>query len=443
MAPPLEAGAATADVTPGTPCFLHGYPHVARVSTGTHDPLLASALYVRHGASACLFVAVDVILISKAIAARVRRRIAQATGVDEGAIVVSATHTHSGPVVVDYLSNEADSVVPKADPDYVRHLETQIVAAAVAAWNARRPAEMAFVRTDGAGVGTNRHSPNGPRDLAVPVLAVRDAQSLAFIGIMLVCAMHPTVLHEDSTLFSGDFPAFARQHLQARFGGCPVIYHTGAAGDQSPRHVTRGNTFAEAQRLGDLLGAAVAAALAAAPFTRDAGITFARCLIELPLRVPPPLDEAERQLQNTRRRLDQLRRDGAPRPAVRSAECDWFGAEETVALSRAAQDGRLHAALASCLPAEIQVFAIGPQLYVCWPGEFFVEFALRLKRKYPYSTVITLANGELQGYVVTQQAIDNHWYEAGNALLQSPQAGDRVVAATMELLAGLPGVVHA
>jgi hypothetical protein len=36
--------------------------------------------------------------------------------------------------------------------------------------------------------------------------------------------------------------------------------------------------------------------------------------------------------------------------------------------------------------------------------------------------------------VVTRQAVENRWYEAGNALLQSPQAGDLMVAATTELL---------
>jgi hypothetical protein len=345
--------------------------------------------------------------------------------------------------VVDYLSNEADPVVPRADPAYVDYLETQITHAAVAAWEARRPAEFALARADANGVGTNRHDPDGPRDLDVPVLAVRDAETRAFIGVMLVCAMHPTVLHEDSTLFSGDFPAFARQFLQKQFGECPVVYHTGASGDQSPRHVTRANTFAEAQRLGEIVGRAVSEQLAKAPFLRDVRICSGRQLLELPVRTPPRLDDAERQLKDTKARLEQLRQEQAPRTQIRTAECDWFGAEETVALSRAAEEGRLQAALDACLPAEIQVVAIGPHLYACWPGEFFVDFALRVRQRYPACSVITLANGELQGYVVTRQAVEERWYEAGNALLQSPDAGDRVASATLELLEQLNGADHA
>ena len=45
----LVAGACASDITPVEPLFLFGYPHVERVSTGMHDPLLASALYLFDG----------------------------------------------------------------------------------------------------------------------------------------------------------------------------------------------------------------------------------------------------------------------------------------------------------------------------------------------------------------------------------------------------------
>ena len=71
----LLAGAATADITPDGPQFLYGYPHVPRYSTGVHDPLLASALYVGDGATAVALVATDVIFVPKALANRARQRI--------------------------------------------------------------------------------------------------------------------------------------------------------------------------------------------------------------------------------------------------------------------------------------------------------------------------------------------------------------------------------
>jgi hypothetical protein len=55
-----------------------------------------------------------------------------------------------------------------------------------------------------------------PAIAQIPVFTVRDLND-QLIGIMVVCSMHPTVLHEDSTLISGDFPGIARQYLQSTF----------------------------------------------------------------------------------------------------------------------------------------------------------------------------------------------------------------------------------
>lgn len=60
-----QIGAAERDVTPTGPQFLYGYPHVERTSTGVHDSLLASTLYLDDGLREALFVAVDVIWLSK------------------------------------------------------------------------------------------------------------------------------------------------------------------------------------------------------------------------------------------------------------------------------------------------------------------------------------------------------------------------------------------
>jgi hypothetical protein len=285
------------------------------------------------------------------------------------------------------------------------------------------------------GVGTNRHDPAGPADPEVPVLLVRGRDGHEPIAAMLVYAMHPTVLHEDSTLISGDFPHFTRRFLQERVLGasCPVLYHTGAAGNQSPRHVTRANTFAEARRLGELLGEAIADVLPAVAFVDHPTIAARRRLVELTLRRMPASDAALRALADARDRFERLQREGAPRTAVRTAECDVFGAEETAELARAAMDGRLDGAARECSPAEIQLIEIGPWKFVSWPGEFFVEYALEVKRRSPDTFLITLANGELQGYIVTAEAARRSVYEATNAIF-SPENGSRVVEETLALI---------
>ena len=51
----LRAGAAAADISPLGSQFLFGYPHVERYSTGIHDPLLSSALYLSDGQRKVMF----------------------------------------------------------------------------------------------------------------------------------------------------------------------------------------------------------------------------------------------------------------------------------------------------------------------------------------------------------------------------------------------------
>ena len=434
----VQAGAAAVDISPQDSQFLYGYPHVERYSTGIHDPLWSSALYLSDGQTEILFVASDIIFVGKATAQRARQRIKEETGIDSGQIMLTATHTHSGPLTVNYISNEHDPVVPPVDPNYLRRFEDGLVQAAIQAHRRARPAQLGLAVAEATGLGTNRRDPAGPADPEVPVLMVRTADGQENIACMVVYSMHPTVLHEDSTLISGDFPGLTRQFLQQNVLGldCPVLYHTGPAGNQSLRYVTQENTFAEAERLGALLGRAIAQVIPTITYRSVVELAVARAFVDLPPRQFPPLAEAEARLQQAAERLARLRQAGAPPPEIRTAEVDWFGAEETVTLTRAARDGRLEKLYRACLPAEVQILKVGPWSFVGWPGEIFIEHALAVKARFRDTFVISLANGELQGYIVTEEAAREGGYEASNSVF-APQSGALLVETTLRLLDSL------
>ncbi len=436
MTQTLQAGAGVADISPVDSQFLYGYPHVERYSTGIHDPLLSSALHLCDGQTSILFVANDIIYVPKDLVARARARVEQATGVPAGNILISATHTHSGPVVLNSLIHADDSVIPAADPNYVRRLEDGIVAAAEAAVRSARPAEAGLACATAEGVGTNRRDPSGPADPQAPVLLVRDGNTHTPIAAMLVYSMHPTVLHEDSTLVSGDFPAMTRRYLQAGAlpKDCPVLHHIGPAGNQSPRHCVRGQTFEEAQRLGGHLGRAVKVVLPDIEFHANLPLAASQDFVDLPVRTFPSVAQAEAKLQAVAEKLQRQRNDGTPRAQVRTTECDWFGAEETLTLAKAVRNGRLEQAHRSCLPAEIQILRVGHWRFVAWPGELFVEYALAVKAQSPDTFVLSCANGVLLGYIVTPEAAEEGGYEASNATF-APEAGDVLVRKTLKRLA--------
>ncbi|MEX2671642.1 MAG: neutral/alkaline non-lysosomal ceramidase N-terminal domain-containing protein [Phycisphaeraceae bacterium] len=429
-----QVGAAQVDITPKESQFLFGYPHVDRYSTGVHDPLIAAAMFVGDGQTASLFVGGDAIFIPRDMAQRIRQRIAAEAGLPAEHVMVTASHTHSGPITVSMISNEGDPHVPAPDPTYVAQLEDGFVEAGVQACRNARPARLGYAVADGSGLGTNRRDPAGPSIPDVPVLVARDAADEALLAVMAVVSMHPTVLHEDWTQVSGDFPGLARQHLRQTLGDCPFVYHMGASGNQSPRHVTRANTIAEADRLGQMLSESIAAVIDKAKPVQPVQVKCVQRQVELPLRSFPPVNEARKQMDQAVHRLKQLRESHADRTEVRTAECDWFGAEETFALAQASEQGRLADAARACQPAEVQVIQIGEHAFVGWPGEVFVEFAIEVMGQYPNVHVITLANSDLQGYIVTQAAIDEGAYEAGNAIFASPASGERLVQATLNLL---------
>jgi hypothetical protein len=432
----LIAGAGVADITPRDSQYLFGYPHVERYSIDVHDSLLSSAFYLSDDRTPLLFIANDIIFVGKATAQRVRQRIEEATGVPAAHILVSATHTHSGPSTVDYISLADDPFVPGVDPHYLQFFEDGIVEAGIEAVRRAQPAEVGLAIADGAGVGTNRRDPTGPADPQVPVLLARSSANGAPIACMIVCSMHPTVLREGSKVVSGDFPGMARRFLQDHLLGpdCAVLHHTGPAGNQSPRHVIRGNTLEEARRLGETLGSAVAAAIGKITFDSSLELDAQRALVDLPRRAFPPVADVERNLQHASQKLAHLRHIGAARQEVRGAEVDWFGAEETLRLARLAAEGRLEGVYQSCLPAEVQALKVGPWTFVGWPGEVFVEYALAVKAEARDTYVISLANGELQGYITTEAAAVEGGYEAANAIF-TPEAGRMLVEATVGLIA--------
>ena len=83
-------------------------------------------------------------------------------------------------------------------------------------------------------------------------------------------------------------------------------------------------------------------------------------------------------------------------------------------MAKAAAEGRLSQAYEHALPAEIQIIKIGQWAFVGWQGEVFVDYTLALKKLFADTFVISCANSELQGYIVTKEAYEEGDYEASN-----------------------------
>src|SRR5690606_8161094 len=124
-------------------------------------------------------------------------------------------------------------------------------------------------------------------------------------------------------------------------------------------------------------------AMESAEYTTSAALRSCRTEVELPLRSFPSEAEAAMKLKAARSAYDRLSSLDGASPRVRTAECDVFGAEETLTLARASVEGRLDEYASTCMPAEVQCIEIGPWTYIAFPGELFVEYALTIEAEFP------------------------------------------------------------
>jgi len=423
----LLAGAAIIDVTPQKPMFLHGYPHVERTSEGTHDPLYASAMIIDNGENQIGFCAVDVVFITKEITDSVRTEVQKITGIKGENLMVSASHTHSGPVIFSDIFY--DPVVPKADPEYITYLVNKIVKVYVEAFHNKRESKIAITTTDGSGVGGNRRSIIDATDPEVPVIVLKDAVTDKVFALSTTYCMHPTVLHEDSKLYSADFPGYTRQYIKNTLGDDIILlYQTGPSGNQSPRHFINSNSFEEAERLGYILGKQITDSvlqLNALDYQDWFSLSNQQSQLDLPKRKFMTEEEATEKVSFVKNKLDRMRLEKAPSKEIRTVECDWFGALENNQLAKMSVNGELENIYKSVLPAEVNIIALGDTCFVFLPGELFVEYSLRIKKLASKKIFISsMSNGVLAGYLVTEEAEKEGGYEASNSIF--PAKGGKV-----------------
>lgn len=401
----LYAGAARVEITPSVPTPMAGYPHIrlfeggprdhigyvgrSGPSSGCHDPLYARALAIGDAVRTVALVALDLCLVTASFTRVVRERVAEQASIAPEAILIAASHTHSGPDLVGYW----EPAIPGTQEEACERVATAVLRAI----GAMRPAAVGWGRGRLAEPIVNRRDPAGPTDPEVRVLRVED-EAGDVIAIVLVYACHPIVVGPDNREFSADFPGYATSVIESAFGGQAVcLFLNGAAGNINPlafpyspdrnisalakasRLAGQPVTFRshrEARRLGNALGGeALRAAelVAVSPTGTVAGREFP---VRVPLKAPADLE----------RYFDHL----AVQPTV-----------------RAALTGR------SELEVEVQAIRIGAGVLVGLPGEPFVELGLELKRAAPDrpTCLVGYAN-DYVGYITTSEGYFANRYES-------------------------------
>ena len=146
----LRAGAAAIDVTPKELPVIQNGGFLERQVRLVADPIYARALVIESGGEMIALVVVDSCMMHREFCDEVKAAAEQQTGIASDRIMISATHTHSAPSVMDFCLGT------RADPKYSEFLPGKIVEAIVGAKAKLRPAKAGWTRFDAGDFTKNR-----------------------------------------------------------------------------------------------------------------------------------------------------------------------------------------------------------------------------------------------------------------------------------------------
>jgi hypothetical protein len=432
----LNIGVASVKITPplGTP--MAGYYYV-RGAEGIHDDLYAKTLVVEKDGTRIAIVSCDLIEISAELAADIRLLAEASTGIPAGHIMISATHSHTGPVILSpanmYGTNEN---VRDLLADYMKELPGLVAESIIQANVGIQPARLSFGRgfeenisfnrrffmTDGT-VGWNPGKlnpkiikPAGPIDPEVGVLYAESVDGKP-LSTYVNFALHLDIT--GGLEISADMP-FTLSNILGGLKGEDMItlFGQGCCGNINHINVKSGEPqkgHAEAERIGTVLAGEVIKT-----YTRleslEVDVIRARSeIVGLPLAA-----FSEDELQAA---LEITRKFGDPNAAP---FMEMVNAFKIVDVSE--RNGKP-------IDAEVQVFTLGDDFaIVSLPGEVFVELGIYIKERSPYpaTMVLELTNGSVD-YIPDRKAFVEGNYEAVSARC-APGSGELLVERVLEIL---------
>ncbi len=383
----LHFGAAAADITPPVGIAMGGYWGRRSGATHIRDRLMAKALVCGLGSARVALVAVDLVGLDAAVVRAIRERVACSTGIEVMAVMICASHTHSGPLTFPFRG------MGRIDSRYLEQVVDAVVEVVIAAAADSRPGRLYYARPQ-VQIGRNRR-PQSVKGEFVPYAHVlRFVAECGAEATIFSYACHPVVLGRDNHQISADFPGVAARCIEAATGG-RALFVNGACGDVNPR-IANGS-FADVDRLGEELGRAVLEGRAEATPVDASALRWAHERLDLPLRPLPPRWRAEAEKLKWHLRA-RLARGGE----VPTAQLKW-----AVAMEKWVRAG---AARARVQPFEIQALALGELVLLGMEGELFARYQLDLEVAHGPAVLCGFANGCI-GYVPTADEYARGGYE--------------------------------
>ena len=388
-----KAGVARMVITPEQPMWLAGYAARDHQSEGTLHDLWAKALAIEDAeGNQAVLITTDILGFPKALSDQIRDQLETELKLSRAQIILSSTHTHSGPVLKDALYDiyPLDEQHINIIEQYSNKLVDQIVALAGEAFRSMEPVQI-YTHNGVTRFQVNRRNNDastlnsltelkGPNDHAVPVIKVVDTHG-DLMAVAFGYACHPTVL--DGYDYSGDYPGFAQIELEESYPGATALFFMGAGADQNPLPRL---TVGLARQYGKELAAGVERVLEEDMRELSPQLSVSYSEIELPLNPPPSKEElleiAQDSLTYIKRWADNM--------------LDKMEKEEPFINS---------------YPYPLQVWHMGDQMVINMGGEVVVEYAIKLKQIFGQDIFVIAYSNDDMAYIPSVTILEEGGYE--------------------------------
>ena len=417
---PFLLGIGRAIITPKIGAPLYGYVP-DHFSEAVNDDLTVTAFYFKNDADVALMISATVCEINTALCDELRKELAGAFSIPLSNIILSATHTHSGPNLMGQVG------WGDVDRDYLEGIfRPRLHEAVREAVEHTRPVRMG-VGVGESLVGINRReltydgrlilgqNPWAPFDPRMTVLSFINESNECVANIIHYGA-HGTAAGRNVEI-SRDWSGVMTDRLEAQSGGITAFFN-GPEGDVGPR-LTNGKTVSrlpnttDDRPLGDIRMAMELGAVAAQDAVRiwktirsySVPALSAICVpTSVPLSPRIPREEAQREYDNHKQhKINWL---AAKAEHFRQILDSYESGEEDAPFSYFPQT----------------LIRLGEVTFASFPYELFAEIGLRIAREVKDNRILSLSNANgADGYFATQDQICRGGYEIDMFLNGKPQ----------------------
>lgn len=395
----LRLGVGQSDITPPLGTALYGYqPDI--LATSVHDRLTATAYVLASGTQRAVLISATVCEIAEKECDAIRAAIEKETGIDRNNVILTATHTHSGPNLIGNFG------WGEIDRDYLDGIFVPGILSAV-----KTAAESLTHVRMGYAVGESRvgisrrektaentvalgQNPWGTYDPDMLVMSFRDDRDRTVANLVsYTCHGTSAGMNHEITR---DWSGIMTDRLQTLTGGVSAFFN-GAEGDVGPR-LSNGQTVGDISYTEELGGIAAGDALRVYRSIRayeESSLAVGDGEVRIPLDGRMPEAQARALYENFRGNT------------VNAAGQTAHHLEEVLA---SYEDKSFREQ--PFLSFRQTVLRIGGVAFVSFPYEIVSEIGLRIRAYAKEEYVVSLSNANgARGYFVTEDMLPVGGYE--------------------------------